>query len=148
MTKIYVLAILIGTTTLALAEDESNESIEEKKFWKKETEYVNKEIESAGKRCDTEFAFEWIDKPKLRSEAERSKYTPYGICSNMVKLVEATCRNDEDAKAAVKKKIKTIKCGYAKPRKLDLKAGTLTYMGNNEEANMWDWGKPALEKKL
>jgi len=133
---------------LLLSTVASAESLEEKKFWKGQTDYVQRSLDDASEKCGVKFTFAWVDKPKLRTEADKAGASPNGICTAAIDEVNGLCRADEDGKAAVKAKIKGFTCGYAKPRKLDLKGGIVTYLGNNDEANFSDWAKPLLEKKL
>jgi hypothetical protein len=74
--------------------------------------------------------------------------TPNGICGAIVDEVVTICREGDEEKALVAKKIKGFKCGYAKARTLELKGGSVKYMGNNTQSNFSDWAKPILEKNL
>jgi hypothetical protein len=139
---------LIVTSLLLISTVAFAESLEEKKYWKGETDYVNKAIESANEACGVKFTFDWIDKTKFRSEAEKADNSPNSICSVVIDQVASLCRDGEDEKTAVKGKIKGFRCGYGKPRSLDLTGGILKYLGNNDEANFSDWAKPWLTKKL
>lgn len=143
--KTFVTAcIVLATTTLAQAE-----SMEEKKFWKRERDYIDKEIAFVDKQCGSKLAFDWVDKPTLRAETEKTNHTPNGVCGNIINLVGMICKNgDDEDKATVKSKITTIQCGFAKERKLELKGGVLKYQGNNNQANFGDWAKPWLLKHL
>jgi len=143
MRKLIVIPALCVAATLVHAE-----SLEEKKFWKVQTDYVNRALETASKKCDVKFTFEWVGKEKLRDEAQKHHHSPNGICSAIIDGVTSICREGDDEKAAVKAKITAFKCGYANPRTLDLKDGVVTYMGNNEQANFSDWAKPWLMKRL
>jgi hypothetical protein len=146
MNKIAALAVVlatVGATALVSAE-----SLEEKKYWKGEADYLNNNIESANKDCDMKFTFDWVDKGKLRESAEKAGASPYGVCASIVDEVDSLCRAGADEKAAVKAKIKGFQCGYSKPRSLDFKGAVVKYMGNNEEANFSDWAKPWLMKRL
>ncbi|MBA3454578.1 MAG: hypothetical protein H0T42_15925 [Deltaproteobacteria bacterium] len=146
MTKLLALTIVLATTATLHAE-----SLEEKKFWKGEMHYLQREIDEAQKRCDTTFKFDWIDKEKFRAAAEKEKArtSPQGICANIIKETARLCRMGEDEKGAVKAKITGFACGYSKPRKLDMsKGGVVTYLGNQEEHNFADWAMPWLQKKL
>ena len=142
MKKLLLVPVLLLTTTA------SAESLEERKYWKGQMDYVQRSMDSIEKTCGYQFTFEFVGKEKLRAEAEKNNNSPNGICTAIVDEVEGLCREGDDEKASVKAKIKGFKCGYAKPRKLDLSKGTVTYMGNNEEANFSDWAKPWLMKKL
>jgi hypothetical protein len=142
--KTFVTACLVlATTTLAHAE-----SLEEKQYWKREQNYMDRVIASADKQCGTKLTLEWIDKPTLRAETEKTNHSPYGVCSNIINQVEMICRAGDDEKATVKAKIKGFQCGFAKERTLDLKGGIVKYMGNNNQANFSDWAKPWLLKRL
>jgi hypothetical protein len=143
MKKNLIVTSLLLVSTVAFAE-----SLEEKKYWKGENDYINKSIESANDGCGAKFTFDWVDKEKLRAAAEKADNSPYGICLAIVDQVGSLCREGEDEKAAVKKNIKGFRCGYSKPRSLELSGGIIKYMGNNEEANFSEWAKPWLTKKL
>ena len=133
---------------LVLSSSVGAESLEERKYWKGQMDYVQRSLDSVAEKCGVKMTFEWVDKPKLREEAEKNNNTPNGICAGIVDEVESICREGEDEKKSVVAKIKGFKCGYAKERKLDLKGGTLTYMGNNQQSNFSDWARPWLLKKL
>ena len=124
------------------------ESLEEKKYWKGEMDYVNRSLDAASEACGVKFTFAWVDKAKLRASAEKQSHSPNGICTAIVDEVFSLCREGADEKAAVKAAIKGFKCGFANPRKLDVKSGTVTYMGNNDQPNFSQWAKPILEKNL
>ena len=143
--KTFVTAcIVLATTTFAHAE-----SMEEKKFWKRERDYVDRELAFIEKQCGAKPTFDWVDKATLRAETEKTNHTPNGVCGNIINLVGMICKNgDDDDKATVKAKITSIQCGFAKERKLELKAGTLKYLGNNNQSNFGDWAKPWLLKHL
>jgi hypothetical protein len=144
MKKSIALSILLATTATVHAE-----SLEERKFWKGQMDYINRAIADGEKQCGVKFTFEFVEKEKLRAEAEKNNNSPNGICDSIVEEVVSLCREGDDEKASVKAKIKGFQCGYAKPRTLDLsKSGIVKYMGNNEESNFSDWAKPWLMKKL
>src|SRR5688572_32283 len=134
-------AVLVSSAAFA-------ESLEEKKYWKGQMDYVQRSIDEATEKCGVKMTFDWVDKPKLREAAEKDGHTPNGICGGIVDEVVTICREGEDEKKAVAEKIKGFKCGYAKERKLDLKAGIVTYLGNNNQSNFSDWARPWLLKKL
>ena len=135
-------AVLVLSSTLHA------ESLEEKKFWKDQTDYVNEKLASANEQCSTKFSFDWVDKATLRDQTKKHGHSPNGVCGEIIAVVESICRSGDDGKQAVKAKIKGFTCGYAQPRALDLKGGIVKYMGNNEESNFNDWAQPWLEKHL
>jgi hypothetical protein len=143
MNKLLALSVLLATTATVRAE-----SLEEKKFWKGEMDYIQRALDDGEKTCGVKFTFEWVDKAKLRAEAEKNNNTPNGICDSIIQEVTGICREGDEEKAAVKAKIKGFQCGYQKPRTLELKGGIVKFMGNNQEANFSDWAKPWLMKKL
>jgi hypothetical protein len=143
MTKLLALSLVAGMFTTASAE-----SLEEKQYWKKEMNYMQRSLESANKRCGTTFTFEFVGKPKFREETEKTNHSPYGVCDILINQVEMICRSGDDAKQAVAEKFKGFECGFAKPRTLDVKGGIVRYMGNNLESNVTDWMKPWLLKRL
>lgn len=142
MKTVLTAAILIAATTAHA------ESLEEKKFWKRQRDYIDEQLKVAERACGFKLAFEWSDRETLRTEVEKTKHSPNGVCHSIVDQVASLCREGADEKAAVKAKIATIHCGYAKERNLDLKGGTLTYMGNNTQSNFSEWAKPWLLKHL
>lgn len=142
MKKLIVASLLLTTAAVHA------ESLEERKFWKGEMDYVQKSLDDASEKCGVKFTFDWVDKAKLRTEAEKHGNSPNGICTAIVDEVDSLCRAGDDEKASVKAKIKGFQCGYTNPRKLNLTKGIVKYMGNNEEANFSDWAKPWLMKKL
>ena len=143
MKKVVSIALVLAATATLHAD-----SLEERKFWKGQMDYVNQNLDSASQACGVKFSFDWIEKDKLRDAAAKHNNSPYGICIQVIDEVGSLCRNDADGKASVAAKIKGFRCGYSNPRGLDMKAGTVVYMGNNEEANFSDWAKPWLEKHL
>jgi len=143
MSKLVAITLLLAATTVASADN-----LEERKYWKTIQKNADDAAKKAGKACDTEFTVEFIDKPKFREEAAKTKHNPGSICQNMVDRVLMLCREGEDEKASVKAKIKAFQCGFSPERTLDIKNGTLIYLGNHTQANFADWAKPALTKKL
>jgi hypothetical protein len=143
MKKLLALSVILAATTTIRAE-----SLEEKKYWKEEMDYMNRALTDAAAQCGVKFTFDWVDKAKLRAEAEKNNNSPNGICDSIVNEVGGICRQGEEEKAAVKAKIKGFTCGYQNPRSLELKGGIVKFMGNNQEANFSDWAKPWLMKKL
>jgi hypothetical protein len=142
MKTVLTAAILVATATAHA------ESLEEKKFWKRQRDYIDEKLKVAERACGFKPAFEWSGKETLRAEVEKTKHSPNGVCQSIIDSVASICREGEDEKAAVKTKIGTIHCGYAKERTLDLKSGTLTYRGNNTQSNFSEWAKPWLLKHL
>jgi hypothetical protein len=145
MKKLLAFALLATTATTAAVHAES---LEERKFWKGQMDYINRSLDDGEKTCGVKFTFEFVGKEKLRAAAEKDGSSPNGICDAIIQEVVSLCREGDDEKSSVKAKIKGFQCGYAKPRTLDLKGGLVKYMGNNEEANFSDWAKPWLMKKL
>jgi len=134
---------LVLVSTLARAE-----TLEEKTYWKGQMDYVQRELASANKACGTTFAFDWVDRETLRAEVTKTKHSPNGVCNMIISEVAQLCRRGADEKAAVQAKIKGFTCGFAKPRRLDLRDGIVHYSGNNSEPNFTDWAKPWLMKHL
>lgn len=145
MTKLIPLAVLLATTATLHAE-----SLEEKKYWKLQTERIDRTLQKVEEACGVKVAFEFLDKPRLRAaaEAEKTKSSGYGICDRVVDLVHSICLGGDDEKQAVAAKIKKIECGFSNPWTLDLKGGTVVFHGNNSQYNFTDWAKPLLMKKL
>jgi hypothetical protein len=74
------------------------------------------------------------------------------VLSSAVAITGARARaeslDDKEYWKKVKAKITSIKCGYGKPRSLELKGGALTLLSNNEENNFGDFANPWLKKHL
>jgi hypothetical protein len=143
MKSLVTVCVLLSTIVIANAD-----SLEEKKYWKGQRNYIDRELQVANKNCGTNFTFEWVDQPTLREETEKSKHTPYGVCSNIIGTIGSICREGKEEAETVKAKITGIQCGHAAARTLDLKSGIVKYMGNNTQANFTDWAKPWLMKRL
>ena len=144
MTKRLVLASLMLVTTHAVAD-----SLDDDKYWQEQMDHwMTKSLEDAEKECDVKFSFDWVAKPTFRAGAEKEKNTPYAICNNIVQRTIQVCRGGDHDKAAVKAKLKGFRCGHATSRKLELKKGIVTYMGNNVQSNFDEWAKAWLRKNL
>lgn len=143
MKKLLALSILAS-----LAASAGADSLADRKYWKGEMDYVDRSLKAGEEACGVKFSFDWVDREKLKAEAEKNSNSPNGICAAIVDEVVGICRAGDDDKSAVKSKIKGFRCGYAKERTLTLKGGIVTYMGNNQQSNFSDWAKPILEKNL
>jgi hypothetical protein len=141
--RILVIAAVMATAATAFAE-----SLEEKQYWKGQMDYVQRSIDAVKNTCKVTLKFDWVNKAELRKKAEAAGHTPNGICTAIVDQLDTICREGAESQAAVKAKIKAVKCGYAAKRSLAMGGGTVTYMGNNVEANFSDWAGPWLKKKL
>ncbi|MBC7973512.1 MAG: hypothetical protein H7138_00900 [Myxococcales bacterium] len=141
--SLVALSILVATTASLHAE-----SLEERKYWKGQMDYINRAVADGEKACGVKFSFELVGKEQLRAEMEKNNHSPNGICNEIIKEVTRLCRAGNDEKTAVKAKITGFQCGYGKPRSLDLKGGVVSYMGNGEESSFSAWAKPWLMKKL
>ena len=129
--------------------DASGLSLEERKYWRGEEDYLFRSIDAGPEYCGTKFSFQWdADRKTLRERAEANNNSPYGICAAMVDEVLSLCREGEDEKQSVASAIKGFRCGYGNPRRASLEDGIVVYMGNNEESNFSDWAKPWLTKSL
>jgi len=142
MKKLLVLALLLASSTVVA------DSLEEKKFWKGEMDYVQRSLDDAQTQCGVKLTFDWVDKAKLRAETEKSNHSPNGVCTAIIEEVAGICREGEEEKKSVTAKIKGFTCGYAKSRTLGLSGGVVKYMGNNDQANFSEWAKPWLLKNL
>jgi hypothetical protein len=143
--KSLVTVCILASTVSVVARAES---LEEKKFWKGQRNYIDRELQIADKVCGTKLTFEWVDPPTLRAETEKTNHSPQGVCTNIIYQVAHICRGGADDAAAVRAKITGFQCGFAKERSLDLKGGIVRYLGNNNQANFADWAKPWLMKRL
>ena len=139
---------LLALSLVLVSSIASAESLEEKKYWKNEMDYLQRSLDDAVKQCGVKFTFDWIDKAKLRAEAEKNNNSPYGICNSIIDEVGGICREGEDEKKSVVAKIKGFTCGYAKERTLSLSGGIVKFMGNNQQSNFSEWAKPWLLKNL
>jgi hypothetical protein len=141
-TKLFVTSLVLLSTIA------SAESLEDKKYWKGEMDYINKTLDTTNESCGTKLTFDFVDKPKLRAEADKAESSASGVCDVIIDEIGGLCRVGDDEKQAVKAKIKGIRCGYSKPRSLAMTGGIVTYMGNNLEANVTEWARPWLMKHL
>jgi hypothetical protein len=132
------MVVLMCAVTVARAE-----SLEEQRFKADKTKQLQLSIDAMNKSCGTSITgrFEW----------SAFKYDDFqhvmGAPSFQVapNAVESACRGGDDAKAAVKKAIKTIviKPGVGTETKLDLANGELDlfmlagHSINHEQANAW-----------
>jgi hypothetical protein len=123
-------------------------SLEERKYWRGQMDYLQRSLDSAEQDCGVKFSFEWVEPAQLRQAAEANNNSPYGICASVIDEVDGLCREGADEKMSVVAKIKGFKCGYGNPRNLAFEGNTVVYMGNNEESNFSDWAKPWLMKNL
>lgn len=142
MKTVVTAAILIVTST-AFAE-----SLEERKYWKRQRDYVEEHLKGVERACGFKPNFEFHDQPTLRSETEKTRHSPMGVCNTLVDEIASICREGKDEASSVKAKISTIQCGFAADRSLDLKSNTLRYLGNNTQANFSNWARPWLLKHL
>jgi len=143
MKNVVVLSIVLATAGAARAD-----SLADKKYWKGQMDYVERSLKAGEEACGVKFTFEWVDKDKLRAEAEKNSNSPNGICTNIIDEVVSLCHEGDEDKAAVSKQLKGFTCGYAKERTLQVKGGVVKYMGNNQQSNFSSWAKPILEKSL
>lgn len=129
--------------------DTSGLSLEERKYWRGEEDYLFRSIDAGPEYCGVTFTFQWdADRKTLRERAEANNNSPYGICAAMVDEVLSLCREGDDEKQSVASAIKGFRCGYGNPRRASLENGIVVYMGNNEQSNFSDWAKPWLTKSL
>jgi len=145
MKNVLVVSVFLAASTASLLHAES---LEERKFWKGEMDWMNKSLEAANEKCGTKFTFEWVNKPELRTETKKTNHGPANVCHGVVDEIEGICREGDDEKSSVKAGIKGFRCGYAEKRTLTLKNGIVTYMGNNVQSNWSDWARPILLKAL
>jgi len=145
MKNILVVSLFLAASTASLLHAES---LEERKYWAGEMDYMNRSIDDAVEKCGVKLSFEFVDKPTLRAETAKTDHTPYGVCAGVVDEVDSICREGDDEKQSVAAKIKGFRCGYAAKRTLTLKNGIVTYMGNNVQSNWSDWARPILLKAL
>ncbi|HUS32502.1 MAG TPA: hypothetical protein VMZ53_28570, partial [Kofleriaceae bacterium] len=129
--------------------DTSGLSLEERKYWRGQEDYLFRSIDAGPENCGVKFSFQWdTDRKTFRDKAEANNNSPYSICASMVDEVTSLCREGEDEKQSVAAKIKGFRCGYGHPRKATIEDGIVVYMGNHEESNFSDWAKPWLTKNL
>ncbi len=141
MKKLLALSICISAIAHA-------ESLDDRKYWREQTKYMTRHLETAEKACGTKFTHTWVEPEKFRAQAEKLRQSPFAICNDIVNRVAILCRAGDDEKATVVAKIKGFQCGFSNPRSLSLTGGTLRLMGNHTEANFDDWAKPWLQKQL
>ena len=129
--------------------DASGLSLEERKYWRGEEDYLFEHLNAGPETCGVKFAFSWdADRKTFRERAEANNNSPYGICAGMVDEVLSLCREGADEKQTVAAEIKGFRCGYGNPRSAKLEDGIVVWMGNFEEPNFSDWARPWLTKNL
>lgn len=129
--------------------DTSGLSLEERKYWRGEEDYLFQSLDRGPQDCGVKFSFEWdSDRKTFRDRAEANNNSPYGICAGMIDEVLSLCREGDDEKQSVASTIKGFKCGYGNPRTAKLENGIVVWMGNFEQSNLSDWAKPWLMKNL
>jgi hypothetical protein len=67
-TLLTVCALLVATTVFA-------ESLEEKKFWKRQRDYIDETLKRTNKACETNLTFDWDNQIQLRTEVEKTKHS-------------------------------------------------------------------------
>jgi hypothetical protein len=138
-----VITVLLLATTFAQAE-----SLEEKKYWKRQKDYLDEHMKVAEKHCKAKFTFNWVDQPTLRSETEKTKHMPHSVCGNIIDAVRSICQDGEEEAATVRAKITGFSCGFAANRTVKLEGGIVKFAGNNVQPNFLNWAKPILLKSL
>ena len=82
MLKAIPLALLLASTVARA------ESLEEKKYWKGQTDYIARDIADAEKVCGTKFTFEVIDKTSTRVEVAVSNLGADDVLANATTTIE------------------------------------------------------------
>ena len=147
------LALLIGVVAVVWAGIAAGFSLRQKKFMKQQDEYFKKEVDSANKKCAIALkaAIDWASFKGEMDKAldKKINYSFYGYCSSPVSNLRGMC-DDADAKAEVKKKVKSYTCkfGGKGKRKMTLKGGKLTFWVDWEAANADDFAKEFFGKNL
>jgi hypothetical protein len=150
------LAVVAGAAVLVSAGVAfADMTLRQKEFAKKQDESFKKEVDLANEKCGTkiEGKIDWesfkgeIDK-SLDGKHERS-YSFSSYCDAPVGAMFSMC-DSEDAKAAIKKRIKSYTCkfGGKDKRKIELKGSSLTMWVDWEAANYDDYAKEYLGKQL
>ena len=142
MKKVVPICLLLVATT-ALAD-----SLEEKQFWKRQRDYIDRSLKTAENACGVKFVFDWENAATLRAETEKTKHSPNGVCTSVIDAVARICRIGADEKSTVAAKITGFSCGFAKPRSLELDGKIVRYRGNNSEPNFDPWANTWLLKHL
>ncbi len=137
-----------GGTSGGASDNTPGLSLEERKFWQDQKDYIDRSLKAGQETCGVTFSFDWVDRATLRAEAAKTGHSAYGICSAIIDEVVGLCNQGADEKASVAAKIKGFRCGYGKPRTYALDAGIVTYMGNNVESSFSETAKPWLMKNL
>ena len=137
-----------GTQSARSFGDSEGMSLEERKYWKGQDDYLFRNVDDGKDKCGVAFTVEWVGRKQFRADAVKVNTSPYSVCDSIIAETVSLCREGEDEKSSVAAKIKGFRCGYGKPRTLTLDNGIVVYMGNNEESNFSDWAKPWLMKNL
>ncbi len=137
-----------GTQSARSFGDSEGMSLEERKYWRGEDDYLFQSVDGGKATCGVSFTVEWVNRKQFRTEAVKANTSPYSVCDSIVAETVSLCREGEDEKSSVASKIKGFRCSYGKPRTLTMDNGIVVYVGNHEESNFSAWAKPWLMKNL
>jgi hypothetical protein len=110
------------------------------------TRDVAQDAEHTSRSCDTNLSvtFDWADAPFN----DLLKYSASGYCGSALEAIRRVC-GDRIGKDAVKTRIKTVSCGFAASRTIDLKNdGTLDYKIHFDSVNDADFVFEYLQNNL
>jgi hypothetical protein len=95
--------------------------------------------------CATSLAvkFDWSGAP----DQDITGYSPESYCNAALQGIQQVC-GDPIGKDAVKKKIKSVTCGFAAARAIELRDGALDYKINFHSVNDMDFVFEYLQNKL
>jgi hypothetical protein len=138
---IKVLAALIVLGTVAA----DAQSLKVRQRMASEAADLVKDAEYTNQVCETSLAvkFDWSGAP----EQDLIGYSPEGYCNAALQGIQRVC-GDAIGKDAVKKGIKSVTCGFAAKRAIEIKDGVVDYKINFNSANDTDFVYEYLQNKL
>lgn len=110
-----------------------------------ETRDLAQDTERTNRTCETALSvsFDWSNAPE-----DLTSFSAESYCNAALQAIRRVC-GDQIGRDAVKKRIKSVTCGFAKARTIDLNdAGTLDYKINFSSVNDTDFVYEFLQNKL
>jgi hypothetical protein len=135
-----ILAVMCSTVVYA-------QSLKDKMYFESQEKYLAEQVPYVDKKCDTKITvkFDWSKPPKPE---DRTTYSAYGYCQAVLDAMRRVCDSSQAGKDAVKKKIRSLMCGFGQQREIALKAGAIDYKINYNSANDVDFVFEYLQNNL
>ena len=145
MRSVYSAGLIVMVTIVATA-DARAQSLKLRQIEAQAEVELAQEVEYTNKVCESNLTvkFDWTAVP----ESELGKYSASGYCKNgPLGGIRRTC-DDSAGKDAVKKKIRSVTCGFGPTRSIELKDGVINYKINFESSNDTDFVFEYLQNHL